>query len=150
MLTTKKSALSYRSIFNFIEHNVFQLKPKEIITDFEAGLRKALNEVYPNALLRGCWFHFCLNITKKCNELGLRSLIRKNPEAKFHEKAIMNLPLLPSDDTLYGFGHIKTLVRESDLSNQLEPLLSYVENYWLRKQVQTMKNTQDFLAAVKI
>lgn len=141
MLTTRKSALSYRSIFNFIEQNVFQLKPKEIITDFETGLRNALNEVYPKTVLRGCWFHFCLNITKKCNELGLRSLIRKNHEAKFYEKAIKNLPLLPSDNILYGFDHIKTLVRESDLSNQLKPFLRYVESYWLRKQVQILTNT---------
>lgn len=141
MLTTKKSALSYRSIFNFIE-NVFQLKPKEIMTDFETGLRKALNEVYPKALLRGCWFHFCLNIAKKCNELGLRSLIRRNHEAKFYEKTIKNLPLLPSDDILNGFDHIKKLVQESDFSIQLESLLSYVESYWFQKQVQILNNTK--------
>lgn len=137
VLTTKKSALSYRSIFEYIEQNLYHLEPSEIITDFEAGLRNALNTVYPNTVLRGCWFHYCAAIRKKNNELGLRTLIRSNSDAKFVEKSIMSLPLLSPKDILVGFEYIKNSV-QGELLEHLKPLLSYVDSYWLKKQVKRL------------
>lgn len=134
VLTTRKSESSYKSIFKYIEKNVYHLDPIEIITDFETGLRNALNAVYPNTVLRGCWFHYCKAIRQKNNELGLRTLIRNNPNARFVEKSIMSLPLLPSKDILIGFEYIKNSVH-GELSKHLEPFLSYFKNYWLKIQV---------------
>lgn len=134
VLSTRKTEVSYKAIFHFIE-KIFHLEAEEFITDYEAGLRKALNEIYPNTILKGCWFHYSSAVRKKCNEFGLRSILLKNPEAKLFEKAIMSLPLLPSADLLDGYGHIKRMIERSEFSKQFSGLINYVDSYWLENQV---------------
>lgn len=36
----------------------FNLSPSSIMADYEASLRFAIKQVYPEVDLRGCWFHF--------------------------------------------------------------------------------------------
>lgn len=134
VLSTRKTEQSYKAIFHYIEE-IFHLEAKQFITDFETGLRKALKEVYPNSVLRGCWFHFCNSVQKKCDELGLRSILNKNPEAKLFKKAIMSIPLLSSADLMDGYRHIKRMIERSEFSKQFSGLINYFDSYWLKNQV---------------
>lgn len=130
ILTTKKSAFQYRAIFKYIE-NVYSLQPKEIITDFETGLRKAINQTYSTVTLRGCWFHYSSAILKKCNSLGMRRLLSSNAEARFYKKQISSIPLLPSIDILPAYKCLKSSIESSALSEDFKLFLKYFESYWL-------------------
>lgn len=57
---SNKTANLYRKVFQYIEINVFELRPSRFMTDFEAGLRKAINECYPGVPL-----HFCAVVRRK-------------------------------------------------------------------------------------
>lgn len=131
-MTTRKSAVNYKAIFKYIERT-FTLSPAEIISDFEAGLRKAINEIYPSAKLFGCWFHYCQAIRKKCSELGLGSLLFSNPEARFFQKQILNLPLLPSADINTAFWNISRSIRTKSFADNFSDFLDYFKNYWLKQ-----------------
>lgn len=50
-----KKQKCYEAIFRYIEENVLNLNPKSIHTDYEAGLRAGLRNVYKNVQLKGCW-----------------------------------------------------------------------------------------------
>lgn len=113
--------------------NIFPLQPKEVITDFEAALRKAINEIYPAAILRGCWFHFCKEIWKKCSELGMRSMLFSNLNAKIFQKQLMNVPLLPKDQIVIGFEEVKRAINASSCAGAFKDLLRYFESYWLKQ-----------------
>jgi hypothetical protein len=53
-----------------IQHNLI-LNPRFITIDFERGAIGALKNIFPNALIKGCNFHFNQCLFKKIQELGL-------------------------------------------------------------------------------
>lgn len=127
-----KSAESYSHVFRFIEENIFKLKPTEIITDFEAGLRKAINQTYPGAKLRGCWYHYSAAVRKKMLELGLHKLLKDNDYARRIKKMLMSLPLLPAENFMEGYDYIKQQTKEWGLSHRFKSFFSYYE-YWINQ-----------------
>lgn len=130
---TRKSYTCYEAVFKFIENNVFKLEPNEIITDFEGGLRKAINFWYPNTTLRGCWYHYCCAVTRKIAKLGLNSLIISNPDANLISKQLLNLPLLSKNKFKEGFRHIKQTAVKSDIENHFNEFFNYFEEYWFEQ-----------------
>lgn len=132
VLTTRKSAVSYKAIFKYIKQT-FALQPAEIITDLEKGLRKAINETFPNVKLRSCWFHYCATINKKCNELGMRTLLYSNRTARFFKNQIVNLPLLPSSDITRAYSHIEHSIRKISFAADFERFMDYFQDFWLEE-----------------
>lgn len=126
---SRKTADAYIALFNYIQKNIIDLEPTEIISDFEGGLRKAVNTVFPRTRLRGCWFHFKMAITKKCKALQLSP--EMEPVSKLKE-----LPLLPENLFLEGYNGIKEEANQSGLlkaSKKLRKLFSYFEKFWLKQ-----------------
>lgn len=128
---TKKSAECYTALFQFLEEKVFKLEPSEIITDFEGGMRKALKQVYSTATLRGCWYHYCAAIRKKCLRLGLNSTIQADIGANEIYQRLLHLPLLPADNFLEGYDLIKKRAHEYGIWKEFSPMFNYYDSYWL-------------------
>lgn len=126
-----KSAELYKEVFDFIEKKLFQLKPAMFMTDFEAGLRKAINEFYPMAILHGCWYHFCAAVRRKCMSFNMYRLISKVPNAKIIYRMILSLPLLPPESILNGYNIVKQVATEKKLSKEFKKIFEYFEQYWL-------------------
>lgn len=101
------------------------------MTDFEKGLRKSVKQVYPNASLKGCWFHYCSAVRSKYCEFGMRSIVFYNSEARFFKNKLMSLPLVPPNEIVQAFKLIKRSIQHSQLAKTFENLLAYFENYWL-------------------
>lgn len=55
---TNKTTKAYSEVFKYIDKNIFKLKPNLIMTDFEKGMRKAINRFFTKVKLHGCWFHY--------------------------------------------------------------------------------------------
>lgn len=138
-MTNKTTAL-YNSIFEYIEYKVFKLQPNGFMTDFEGGLRKSIAHSYPEAVLRGCLFHFCDAIRRMCLKLGLHSLLISNPDAKLIKYMLMSLPLLPANMIEEGYAHIKETARNASLLYDLSKLFKYFENYWMQQVMKVTVN----------
>lgn len=130
---TSRTSECYLDVFDFIESRLFKLQPTEVMTDFEGGLRKAIEQKYPNARLRGCWFHFVAALDRNALRLGLRRLLKKDLVAKFILRSLMNLPLLPEDRIVEGYAHIKTIAAKNNLGRAFKRYFAYFESYWLRQ-----------------
>lgn len=128
---TNKDTESYSRVFRFIEEKLFNLEPAEFITDFEGGMRKAIERCYPHARLRGCWFHYSAALRKKLLNLGLNKLIKGDDNARSIKKMMMSLPLLPEDDFMQGYNHIKSLAYKWQLLREFRPFFLYFEQYWI-------------------
>lgn len=60
-----KSEVTYKAIFRHLSNGCLQNVAVGIImADFERGLRNAILETFPNADLRGCFFHYAKNVHK--------------------------------------------------------------------------------------
>lgn len=143
VLMTHKTTECYVDVLNYIENNVLKLEPREFITDFEGGMRKAIEICYPAAVLRGCWFHFCAALRKKAIELGLKAILKCNAEARLIRSMLMCLPLLPAESILDGYDYIIERAKNGKLLSKFSKLFKYFHSYWL-KQVwtNTPQNTQ--------
>lgn len=129
---SNRTAESYQAVLEYIEKNVFQLEPAFLMTDWELGMRKALKICYPQSILRGCWFHYCHSLRKKCIKLGLNCLLKMNEGAKKISQQFMSLPLLPKEHFQTGLNHIKGLIPGYQLSAAFRNFLSYF-NFWVRQ-----------------
>jgi MULE transposase domain len=77
MLRSKENGL-YCEMLNQIKNNVHRitglpLDPQSIVCDFEASLISALNAEFPNAAVRGCYFHFYQSLWLEVRELGIQT-----------------------------------------------------------------------------
>ena len=58
------------------------LNPETLMSDFETGLLPALQQHFPNAAVRGCYFHHTKAIWAKVQEFGLVPDFNSNREVK--------------------------------------------------------------------
>lgn len=132
VLMTCKSTDCYLSVFNYIETKLFKLEPHEFMSDYESGMRLAIRKRWPKTTIRGCWFHFCRAILKRCRRLGLSKLIKKNGNARVIQKSIMSLPLLPPYLFIKGYKCIKEFAAKKRLSKQFASVFRYF-GYWVNQ-----------------
>lgn len=83
---TRKTADSYLALFQFIEEKLFLLQPTEFMTDFEEGMRLAIQKHWPNVRRGTCWFHFKRAVNKRCRSLGMMKLFRKKKDGQANKK----------------------------------------------------------------
>lgn len=126
-----RTAECYKAVFKFIEDNICELKPTEFITDFELGMRKAINDFYPNARLRGCWFHYCRAIKRKATSLGLFIFIRDDKKANRIYYKMLMLPLLPSQQFMEAYNIVKQEANRDGVFGKFKSLFGYYDSYWL-------------------
>lgn len=129
---TSKSQECYTALFKYIEEHIFEMKPDEIITDFEDGLRSAIRKKWPSIILRGCWYHFCVCICKKFISLGLGTFLKRNTYARQIKNMILCLPLLPTALFDEGLNYIKRKAVNRGLSVKLRSFFAYF-NYWVKQ-----------------
>ena len=58
MLLTHKDTDIYLEGFIFL-NSLLDFSPQTIMVDFEKALRNSLSQVFPSAVVDGCYFHFC-------------------------------------------------------------------------------------------
>lgn len=130
---TRKTPACYSAVFKCIEENLFKMKPAEVMTDYEDGMRLAIKRHWPNAIIRGCWFHLSQAIYRKSRKLGLIRM--KNKKGKIIRKMLMNIPLLSADHIEDGYRAVIDFAKKKRLFKRFAPLFKYFENYWLYNQV---------------
>lgn len=99
LLTSKRTAL-YREMIRQLQQSILRLsgqafQPDRVICDFEISLMTAIETDLPNAVIKGCYFHFCQSLWRKVQELGLSVLYRQNSSVKKVVRKIMSLAFLP-------------------------------------------------------
>lgn len=128
-----KSAKLYTEVFQFIERSkLFKINPKaSFMLDFESGLRKSIALCYPNATINGCWYHFIAAVQRKFRVLHMMQLLASNQSARTIYRKFLNLPLLPAEQIVSGYTHIKEEASEKCLSKEFKKIFEYFESFWL-------------------
>lgn len=131
-LVSNKTLEIYRKIFSYL-HDVLapQLRPKEIITDYEANLYYALGETYLESHIGGSVFYYVQNLYKKLCGLNLSKTLETNSSFRNIYHMLLMLPLLPVNTIVDGFENIETQTEEMGLNYVLKPLIDYVRNRWI-------------------
>jgi MULE transposase domain/FLYWCH zinc finger domain len=130
---SNKTQDTYTRMLRIIKIKLFNnnvlFYPTMIQIDFEQAAYNAIRAVFPETVVRGCYFHFGQSIWRNVQKLGLLSLYHENIQFKKFVQCTSTLPLLPLERVDWSWQYIKSLY-PSENTAVLE-LISYVENTWL-------------------
>lgn len=127
-LVTDKKEETYQIIFQLLLSQNPSWKPEKFTTDFETAQMNAIQSVFPEVDIKGCFFHFTQALSKKAKSLH----ILKNRACKRHVALCAALALLPEQATDEGWFYIM-----EDWSEQNENLVKfndYFTKQWLQKE----------------
>lgn len=127
-----KSTSAYEAVFNYIENQIFSMKPAMFMTDFEGGMRKAINNCYPGAELHGCLYHYKAAVRRKFLSINMYGLITEDTNARKIYRMLTNLPLLPSQSIELGYEIIKEKAHSDQLAGEFRKIFKYFEEFWLQ------------------
>ena len=99
------------------------LRPQSILIDFEQSMINAVNDVFPQASVKGCHFHYAQNIWKKIKKYNLVTL-SKEEKIRREIANIIALPLIPPNEVNHCMENI--IDELSDFDSKLEKLTDYV------------------------
>lgn len=92
LLMERKTDLTYSELFSQLDRFILG-EVKEVMTDYEAALRKAIKKAFPATSLSGCFFHFGQAVYRRGRALQLPDFQQGSTALKM----AMALPLLPPD-----------------------------------------------------
>lgn len=132
-ITTKRDQNIFSSIFQSLREQFPNIiVPNVIVTEFDSEIQTALGYTFPEATIKGNWFHYAESVVKQMIQLGL-----EKETAKGHGlsglKMLMVLPFLPAEYMTPGLESLKKWMTEKFvLTTGMSQLCNYVENNWLR------------------
>ena len=83
------------------------MQPETVISDYEEALMAGLQAIFPDAEVRGCWFHFAQNVFKNMMKHGLKIPFSENDAFHVWMKLCMGLPLLPTEEITTVWNELK-------------------------------------------
>ena len=148
MLLTSKDTDIYLEGFTFLK-SLYDFAPQTIMVDFEMALRNSLSQVFPSAVVDGCYFHFCQAVLRWVRENGLKKSYDdgiNNPltnswtpgPVRVWIRRLMQLAFLPVDDVVPSFIELLDLI-PADLG--LDDFLNYFMTTWVQG-VSTARSTK--------
>ncbi|XP_044597266.1 uncharacterized protein LOC123273860 [Cotesia glomerata] len=126
---SRKSKPCYCSVVNHFKQVAPHLQVLSVTTDFEVGLRSVFRTLYPNAVLKGCYFHFVQALMKKAKKKGLLDVLNDWDDGKDFFRKIITLALLPSHQIILAFNWLLTVY--SAFQPAFYQFLQYFQSYWL-------------------
>ena len=108
-------------------------KVEEVVCDFEVALWKAIQSVFPQTSIRGCYFHWTQAVFKHITENGLKDAYSSVETSRTFLRKVLSLPLLPSELIRRAF---KLLNQEAKTfnDNRLVTFMEYVRRQWIDRK----------------
>ena len=101
ILLTGKSELLYKKMLRELKDAALniglELKPQELVIDFEKAVMNAFKFHWPNIRIIGCFFHLASNFYKKVCNVGLKTQYDEDEKIKTWVKKVTCLALVPID-----------------------------------------------------
>lgn len=127
-LLTKRDKTSYTKLFEVIKTAIPNFSPTKFTLDFEKASMAAIKEVFPEAEIKGCYFHFSQCIWKKGKQLGLT----KCTDTRKIVSLTSVLPLLPKEHISDAWSYVKedtTTLEEA--KEEINKFIDYMMRQWL-------------------
>lgn len=121
---------------NLLKRMQPDLNPIDVILDFERASINAVNNVFKDAAVHGCFFHFCQNIWRHVQAVGLQSQYTEDENCSINIRKLMALALVPVNDVVKAF---EALVESSfweddptdEFNKEKQALLNYFESTYI-------------------
>jgi len=133
-LCSSKSTETYQLMFCELKRTFVNVgllyRPRSFNVDFELSMLNAIRSHFPNAIIHGCYFHYCQAVYRKLAELGLAPAFMGNKAFHIWVKKILACPYLPlasMDD--YFVEYILQYMSNDDELRELSPAIVNFADY---------------------
>ena len=123
-----KSQEGYHRLFTYTNTKNISLNPSSILIDFEQATINAINDVFPQASVKGCHFHYAKNVWKKIKNYGLVKL-SKQENIRRQIVNIISLPLIPPNEINNSME--KIIDELCDVNSKFYKLTDYIINNYI-------------------
>lgn len=130
-LLPNKTKQIYERVFSVLRSQ-FKLDVKFIKSDYEMAIINAAKSIFPDVLVKGCFFHFNQAIYKKAKALGMMT----DDNLKNIVRLTTNLALLPYQYISEGWLAILEMMPEND--SKAENFQKYFTEQWQKRISQDM------------
>ncbi|KZR99283.1 Uncharacterized protein APZ42_004910 [Daphnia magna] len=109
VLMSNKTAELYRMAIDRILQILQEVNPGDnfevevLISDFELTIMGTMQQAFPNARSRGCWFHYAQAVYRRAYKEGLQRAYRSGGVIRSIVKKLIFLALLPLNRAYEGF-----------------------------------------------
>ncbi|XP_064467768.1 uncharacterized protein LOC135378621 [Ornithodoros turicata] len=126
-LMTHKTTTAYITLLTALKNECgHENQPDVVVLDFEQAAINAFQDVFPNTVVRGCFFHLSQCIYRKVQNVGLQELYAADPDISLKVKMIAALALVPEDDVALAFDAL-----EENIPQNLLRVLDYFEDNFI-------------------
>ncbi|KAJ2937596.1 hypothetical protein O0L34_g19077 [Tuta absoluta] len=127
VLLANKEKETYKTMFTKIKEALPDFNPEKFILDFEISTILAINDVFPQANIHGCYVHFQRAVYRKATSLGLMD----HEETALHVKLCTTLPFLPEEDIDDGW---LAIMENSQPDEKVTNFNNYFVTQWLEPE----------------
>jgi MULE transposase domain/FLYWCH zinc finger domain len=128
-LVQNKQRTVYDNLLTTVKNMIPLAAPERILVDFEQAAIGAFRNAFPNADVRGCYFHLTQSVQRKIQELGLKTDYESNDELRIAVRYLPALSMVPPEDVVQAFD----ILSDSFPDHEKTPeLLAYFEHTYIR------------------
>ena len=128
-LLVNKTRATYDNMLAAIKAMVPNATPRRILLDFESAAMNAFQAAYPDAQIKGCYFHLCQSVTRKVGDVGLKGDYETDDGIRGFVRCLCALSHVPEDDVVNSF---EALCEDMPMNEKLNELVSYFEHTYIR------------------
>jgi len=132
---SRKTQALYTAVFGKVQELAPEFSPTSAMADFEEASAAALQSVFGDVSVSGCWFHFAQAVMKRVNKIGLKDASINDDQVRSTVHCLVALPLLPPEaipDAVLDI--IQEMDPESDHISNLRKLIAYIQRQWINKR----------------
>jgi hypothetical protein len=128
VLLTRKTENLYTRVFNSLFDLNENLNPDSVMLDFELAAINAISSVFPNAVIKGCYFHFRKAIYRHIQGTPADVLYKNDDDARTLLKSLMALAFVPESDVVEAFEELQECFEKYP---DLLPIITYFEDNFI-------------------
>ncbi|XP_071747499.1 uncharacterized protein [Lepeophtheirus salmonis] len=143
-LLPNKTQATYTRLFQEISAINPCLSPQLVTTDFEMASMNALQSVFPDVQIKGCFYHLSQSIYRKIQENGLQDSYQNNPDFNINIRMLSAIAFVPVDQTIEVFEALSETMPDIG-----QPIIDYFEDTYIgRLQLQERRQEPSFLHTI--
>ena len=106
-----------------------ELSPRSVMIDFEVASRNALQEVFPDVRIQGCFYHLSQAIYWKVQSIGLQQEYQTNEDLNIKISMLAALAFVPVHEIVESLEHLADSMPE-----EAQPIIYYFEDTCIGRQ----------------
>ncbi|XP_022160646.1 uncharacterized protein LOC111032207 [Myzus persicae] len=130
-LLPNKTETTYVNFYNALKTLNESLNPKSIMVDFEKAAINAIQSVFTNTSVRGCFFHLSQSIWRRLQNLGFQNRYMEDSEFALQIRMMAALTFVPEEDVENAWNELLDSEFYSLNEEILTPLTNYFEDTWI-------------------